>query len=178
MSQNKFATKSTLSIAFDTAAIGFLIIGWLGLPCLSWGQCRSGPAAAHLPEGLTLAINADKVTVRPSEHLVVHIDLSNKSSIVVSMWDYLFVERNYELHVLDSNRKEAPLTSYAKTIRTYPHGSSILVKLASGESDRDEEDLTKLYELSAPEKYTIRVCRDLVDWGNIYSNEIQIEVVP
>ena len=87
------------------------------------------------------------------------------------------VEWNYWARVFDTSGREAPLTEYGKKIRPpMLSGSGVFVELAPGETDRSDEEITKVYDLSKPGKYILQVCRDLGDLGSIYSNKIEIQV--
>ena len=140
-------------------------------------KCLVGKAAEQRPAGIKLVITTDKTTANPREDVTIHMVLSNTSKAGVALWDRLFVERDYEVHVLNVHGLEAPLTEWAAAIRRPPiKGSQILLALAPGDKIRKEEKLLKVYDMSEPGFYTIQVCRDLIGIGNIYSNKMQVEV--
>jgi hypothetical protein len=147
-----------------------VIMGWLGMPGDGLSQCRGGPPAQKLPSGLSLHITTERV---------VHAELSNKSSVSISVRDYILVEWNYWARIIDSSGREAPTTNHGTKIRPpVIFGSGTLNELAPGETRRGEEEVTTIYDLSKPGKYSLQVCRDLIDLGNIYSNKIEILVTP
>ena len=118
----------------------------------------------------------DKPVFEISKPVIVHVELYNGSKAPFSV-ARRFPERDYELHVLDRGGKEVPLTKWGRQIRTIIHGSTSTEILAPGEKHMDNEDLTELYAINLPGEYTVEACRDIENWGNIYSNKINIGFV-
>jgi len=141
------------------------------------GQCRGKPASRLLPPSLKLTIRTEKPYAETARPLTIFIELTNASSGPVWRYD-TFVERDYELYVKDDRGKEAPLTERAKKLRIGPiGGSSYHVDLAPGETHKAEEDLSKVYAITVPGKYTIEACRVIEGWGNVYSNKIEVTFI-
>jgi hypothetical protein len=141
------------------------------------GQCFNRPASPILPTGLKLTIHAEKLVGEISKPTKISIELKNDSNVSIEMWDRWSSDRNYELHVYDKGGKELPLTEKGSLARNHFSGSQSKVVLAPGERYTDEQDPTGWYAISVPGDYTVEVCRNLIGWGNIYSNKIVIPFV-
>jgi hypothetical protein len=142
-------------------------------------QCRSGPPGHNRPNGLSLVIKTQKSTIVRGEHLAIHVELSNKSKTSVIMRRWLVDEWNYWVRAVDTKGREVLLTDYGSKIRPpIISGSGDFIKLDPGQMDKGEQDASKIYDFSTPGKYTINVCRDLGDLGSIYSNRIEVRVMP
>lgn len=164
-------------IAPGGTSAALFLIGLLVLPRPAQCRCRSGPPGAKVPDGIRLRVTTEKASIRLGDHLAIHAELVNNSRTSITLRDWWLVEWNYWARVLDSSNQEVPLTDYGKKIRPpVISGSGTFVELAPGETDRAEEDVTKIYDLSSPGKYSVQVCRDLGDLGSIYSNKIEIQV--
>jgi len=176
-------SQRTISVALNNATlrsitwIGIAVFLWLGIQGAASAQCLGKPGPRFLPDGLKLTIRVDKTVAEISRPLIVEIELSNESGSTVAIWDRLFAQRDYELHVRDEKGNEVALTPWGKQIRKYLGGSQIKVLLAPGEKHTDKEDLAEIYAVSIPGTYTIEACRDTIDWGNIYSNKISLPFV-
>lgn len=158
-------------------ATAVAVLVCLGAPGTALGQCLGRPASLLLPPGLKLTIRAEKPVAEISRPVVVSIELSNETRAPITIWDRLAPELDYELHVRDENGKEPPLAPFGKQIRPYRGGSRMSVVLAPGERYTDKEDLSKVYAISVPGSYAVEACRDIIEWGNIYSNKITIPFV-
>lgn len=142
------------------------------------GQCRYRPPSPRLPVGLRFTIRAEKQVAEVSRPVIIHFELSNESNAPIKMRDNLWSALDYELHVRDARGKEAPLTKWGSQIRTGPiQGSGNDVTLAPGEKYTDQQDLSRIYDISLPGDYSVQACRALYMWGNIYSNKIVIPFV-
>jgi hypothetical protein len=153
------------------------LLGVIGAPSFCTGQCLYKPASPRLPAGLSLQIRTKQVG-EAGRPLILHIQLTNESKTTVKMRTDLLPERDYEMHVRDQKGKEAPFTNWGRQLRTGPiRGPGYDITLAPGEKYEDQEDISKLYEISVPGNYTVEVCRELYVWGNIYSNKTVIPFV-
>jgi hypothetical protein len=158
--------------------MAIVLLAGSGLCTPARAQCRYGPASPRLPVGLKLTIRAQKPVAEMSRPLIIYVELSNESNTPIQMRDNLAASLNYELHVRDASGKEAPLTEGQRQVRTGPrHGSGYDVTLAPGEKDTDQENLSNIYNISVPGRYTVEACREIHDWGNIYSNKIVVPFV-
>lgn len=161
-----------------TLATVITFFAWLGIPRSALGQCRNGQRSPRLPIGLKLTIRAEKPVAEISRPVIIFVEFSNQSGTPVSMSDRLASDLNYELYVRDSSGKELPLTENGRKIRTGPiKGSQNTVVLAPGEKYTAKDDFSGMYAISVPGSYTVEACRDLIDWGNMYSNKIVIAFV-
>jgi len=158
--------------------MAIIFLAGFGLCSPVRAQCRYRPASPRLPIGLKLTIRAQKPVAETSRSLIIYVELSNESNTAIKMrknWD---TSLNYELHVRDGSGKEAPLTEPEREVRTRPiHGSGDDVTLAPGERDTYQEDLSNIYNISVPGSYTVEACREIHDWGNIYSNKIVVPFI-
>ena len=97
------------------------------------GQCYYRSAPKKLPADVKLVISTEKLAARISEPLLVHVELSNRSSAPISIVDSWMPERDFELHLFSTKGIEAPLTDFARKLRFGPlHYSSSGVVLARG----------------------------------------------
>lgn len=101
-----------------------------------------------------------------------------------------FTGWTFRVEVQDRHGKQPPFTRFGQrlrglytpadlTLETPTNGNIAWVKLKPGESRESELDISKLYNLSEPGKYTIRI-RRFYDNGRIWvkSNKIAITVRP
>lgn len=150
----------------------------LGSYSSALAQCHNRPASPRLPAGLKLTIRAEKPVAEYSRPVIVEIELSNESDRPISMRDNLIADLDYELHARDANGKEPPLTEWGDHLRNHWRGGSGNdMTLAPGEKYSTKEDLSKIYEISVVGDYAVEACRELYDWGNIYSNKIVIPFI-
>lgn len=148
-------------------------------PAAAAGQCFYRSAPKKLPSEVKLIISTERLAVRISNPLVVHVELSNRSGAPVSMVDRLAPERDYELHLLSTKGNEAPLTEFARKLRFGPlRYSSSRVVLVPGEKYAVDEDLATIYAVAEPGQYVLEACRDLIGVGNLYSNKLVITFTP
>ncbi|MEO8657453.1 MAG: hypothetical protein ABI693_03245 [Bryobacteraceae bacterium] len=135
-------------------------------------------ASDTVPKGVSLTISIDQsVPIKANGKVLVKLRLENKSNKVLRMWDR-FVERDFELRVVAPYGTEAPLTDFGKSIRTPPFRNyrNMLITVAPGQIVRDEQELTRVYVVKEQGWYSVQACRDLIDFGNLYSNRIELEV--
>jgi hypothetical protein len=180
MSQPKFVARNNVTERSITALLATTVglVACLTLSTPAAGQCLGKPASRIAPSGLKLTIRTEKSYGETSRSLTVHIELTNGSKAPVAMSDRMLPERDYELHVRDAQGAEVPLTEFGRNIRSGPiKGSQNTQVLAPGESYTTEEDLSKLYAITIPGKYTIEACRDVYTWGLIYSNKIDVAFI-
>jgi hypothetical protein len=154
-----------------------LALALLALPAPSVCQCRYRPESKKLPAGLKLTLSTEKPAARVSGRFVVHLELANLSGLPVRLTDRWWTERDYELHLRYGNGREAPLTESARKMRFGPIlGSSSEVELAPGEKIGVDEDLADVYIIAEPGTYVLDACRDILGFGNLYSNKVVLPV--
>lgn len=90
---------------------------------------------------------------------------------------------SYNIEIRDAQGREAPPTPFLRDLREHPKptsGSIFGYTLAPGESYEEELVITRLYDLTQPGKYTIKVARSQQPWPNaaaiVKSNTIAIAV--
>ena len=101
--------------------------------------------------------------------------LVNDSKTQFALRDNWQPDLDYELRLYDSEQKEVPFTDRGKKLRTNPiHSSGNTVLLHPGDKIQLDQDLSKIYAVSVPGDYTVEACREIMGWGNIYSNKLVV----
>jgi len=144
-------------------------------PPAALGQCSYKSAPKKFPPEVKLVISTEKIAVRISEPLRLHVELSNRSNAPISIVDRLVPEVDFELHLFNTKGIEAPLTEFARKMRFgLRHYSTTGVVLAPGDKYAVDEDLATTYAISERGQYVLDACRDVVGIGNLYSNKLVI----
>jgi hypothetical protein len=137
-----------------------------GLGRLS-GQTASTKQVVNKPD-LSLTISTKQDVVKVGSGLIVTILLTNTSSqgIEVSHSVTDHTEFTHDFDVLDEKGKMVAHTKYGDEVKgedqKQPPGivdSFVLLPLEPGQAMKDEIDIAKLFDLSAPGKYTIQIRR-------------------
>jgi hypothetical protein len=156
----------------------FAALALASMPRTCLGQCEFGPASPRLPTGLSLHIRVDVRVAEIGAPVVVHAELSNQSGVPVSIWDRWWPARDYELHLRDAEGREVPLTESGRKMRApQMRTSQSRVTLPPGGMDETDQDLSGVYAVAVTGSYTLEACRDVIGWGNIYSNKLVIPFV-
>lgn len=147
-------------------------------------------APANSKQLFSLALSAPKEPIKAGANLDLLVTVTNTSArkiaFIVSPGPLPEDGWQYEITVRDSLGRPAPPSAYVrnldKRLPLYPGGSTVGRTLAPGESFVDEVDVTMLYDLSRPGKYTISVSRDFpprqnLGEGRVLSNTITVTVV-
>lgn len=138
-------------------------------------QCRLASKAPIPPAGLRFTISMSEPVARTGHPVTIHVTLSNESKTAFALRDNWQPDLDYELRLRDSQGKEAPFTESGRKLRTYPiRSSGNMIVLAPGDKVELHQDLSKIYAVSVPGDYTLEACRNVLDWGNIYSNKLVI----
>ena len=90
---------------------------------------------------------------------------------------------DYSIQVLASAGTPAPETSFKKRTECSSGGlritgRDIVVTLKPGEADREQIEITELYDMSASGEYTVRVERTFPEIGHFRSNAVSVKVTP
>jgi hypothetical protein len=88
--------------------------------------------------------------IRPGQSAVLHIQLTNATKHTLQVVE-TFVQRDNEIHVVDSDGAEAPLTNYGASIRKQPMVDfrSTTIVLSPGEVLKADEDIAQICSLTA-----------------------------
>jgi hypothetical protein len=175
---------------------GFLVLAiFAGLP-IAEGQsaqpAQSAQSAQPAAPNLSITISTPDEVVKAGSEVKVKVLFTNSSDQVISMSHTLAPnpgEVDNWIDVRDENGKLAPQTQYGKKIKgdesTPPaatNASSMAVEMKPGETARAHIQVTKLFDLSRPGKYTIQVDRfDRLENGSgawAKSNIITVTVIP
>lgn len=151
-----------------------LLPAHLLIASILFGQCALTRKASN--PGLRLSTRMESEAAIVGEPAVVHILLANLAKSAFTLMER-FEERDFEALVTDSRGEPPPLTEYGGKIRASPYGVSLMhySSLPPGQSVAGDEDLTRIYKL-APGKYSVSVCRIVVDVGAVYSKEVHFVV--
>jgi hypothetical protein len=148
-------------------------------------------ASAHSPNGpFSVSISAGQTTVPIGRPIVIAIRLQNTSSESITIDASNGLEQGelyYKVHVLNERGQVPRPTDYLRGLEgsgKSPHPtvrarSSIIFTLQPGESLNDSVNITKLFDISQPGRYEVRVSRTVPVWlgsGMVNSNAITITV--
>lgn len=154
-----------------------LVAAILALPA---GHSLSG---GQQPFSITLATKHEVVKV--GEDILLEITLTNTSQSEIRLaeapGDPPPAEFQYLIEVHDDKGEPAPDSEYGRRLKANPNprGSRVTRALAPGESLKDETTLTRVFNLSRPDKYIVQASRKIPDYlgkGVVKSNTITITV--
>lgn len=137
----------------------------------------------------TLSLEGPHEPLKSGAELRLHVTVKNTSDRTIG-----FVRSpgpvpeeafRYEIEVRDATGRSAPPSTYLRELKnktTIISGSNLAHWLKAGESFVDEVDITKLYDLTKPGKYTVAVARDIppnqnLGQGKVKSNPIIVTVI-
>ena len=128
----------------------------------------------------TLILGTEENVVKAGSEVKINITLRNSSNRAIHM-NTGSSEIEYVIEVRDSQGTSAPKTDFGRKANERPHFSSDQIfTLQPGEClPKISLDVTKLYDLSRPGKYTIQVNRLVpkeLGSGQIRSNPITITI--
>ncbi len=155
-----------------------LVLAAFGLFCLiptMYGQCATMDKAS--PPEVLLSIVADTESVGLGQPIIVHLTFVNSSTSTFTLMDR-FEVRDFEVHIRNSQGAEAPFTEYGAKIRASPYRDSTLhfISFSPGDKIAADEDLSKIYKLTFPGKYSVYGCHIINGVGSVYSNKISIVI--
>ena len=138
-------------------------------------------------KGLRARVSLAKEKFPAGEPIAVRYVVKNVSQEEQTLWDSGFWP-NHLIIVHDAAGKEPPLTAFGLQCRQAfspggERGKNARVKVPAGGEDATYEryDLTKLYDLSMPGRYTVQYVYEEKQggWeGRLPSNEVAFEVLP
>ena len=146
------------------------IIGVLSVFWLLRAQASSGPS-------ISVSISTPNTTVRVGQPIPIRIDLKNTSNSEVRIGrvtSHGQAELDYEVVLLDSAGHPVPQTKYgdAAANRQVIIVSRELSPVAPAETTVQRTELTKLFNITKPGTYTVRVGRrwppmkGKIEWSN------------
>jgi hypothetical protein len=149
-----------------------------------------GVFAQVAPPPFSLTLSSSEKVIRVGSEARLEIVLKNTSIHEFSIATSNLKDRaesHYLIDVRDSKGRPVPDTEYAHTVwnlnskpTTLFVFSEIVDTLKPGETMTDVAVITKLYDLTRPGKYTIRVSRKIwkeLGKGTVKSNPITITVI-
>ena len=140
-----------------------------------------GNQAAKAP--FTIEISTDRPAVKAGSEVSIKVHLTNTSKRVLdcsgTISNMTGVDPNYVFEVRDDANRAVPL-------RVYEHpglatGQPISRSLKPGESFTDEQEVSRLIDMSRPGKYVIQVSRRASENkkdGVVKSNIITVRITP
>lgn len=146
------------------------------------------PSSAQTGQApFSIAISTQSGLVKAGAEILVEITLTNTSNHEIRVGkapgDSPQAESEYSIEVRDSKGHLAPDTDYGRKVREkkiWFYRSRDSFNLQPGESRKDGTAITKLYDLSRQDRYTITVSRPIPEqWGKgtVKSNAINITVI-
>jgi hypothetical protein len=132
----------------------------------------------------TIVISTEKPTVKAGSAVWIKVQLTNNSSedldLSGSVSDLTGLDSNLKFEVRDDLGKSAP-----KRVYKHPElagGTANLDRiLKPGQSDTEEQNISRLHDMTQPGKYVIRVSRRLSNNPNdgvVKSNTVTVTVTP
>ena len=146
------------------------------------------PCSAQTGEvPFSIAISAQSDLMKVGSEILVEITLTNTSNHEIRVGkapgNQPLAESEYSIDVRDSKGHPAPDTEYGGKVRQrkiWFYRSRESVALQPGESLKDGAVITKLYDLSRVDRYTVQISRPIPEqWGKgtVKSNTINITVI-
>jgi hypothetical protein len=133
----------------------------------------------------TLSIAARSPSVKVGDPVWVDATLKNASDYAVNLWLDLTPDQGgyaYAVDVRDERGSVPPTTEYAKAIAKRTGGEGGYVPLDPGKALMHKVEVSKLYDLSRPGKYTIQFRKiDVFDKEAkeyVTSNPITVSLTP
>jgi hypothetical protein len=135
----------------------------------------------------SIAISTQSDLMKAGSEILVEITLTNTSNHEIRVGkapgNLPQAESEYSIEVRDSKGRVAPDTDYGRKVRQkkiWFYRSRDSVTLQPGESLKDGALITKLYDLSHVDRYTVQISRLIPEqWGRgtAKSNYINITVI-
>ena len=160
----------------------FFLSAMILVPTMALAQSQQpGPQAAF-----SIAISAPQTVVKSGSDVTVNIALTNASGDKINVGQDVSRkgEFHYQFDIRDGKRNHATKTKYFRSLRGDEVGrgavimrGTIIRTLQPGQTLLDEVNLTKLFDLNQPGKYTIQVERRDEDSKIVVkSNVIEVTV--
>jgi hypothetical protein len=147
---------------------------------------------AKPPFSLTLV--AENATLKAGSPVMVKVTMKNESEHNISVYTEGTSDQGgfvYKADVWDEKGSTAPETKFGRSIQGHDTPEDLRREpyvivtsggegiLAPGQTQSDQVNLNKLYELSRPGKYTIQLRRfDAESNSFVLSNKVQVSVIP
>lgn len=155
---------------------------------LFWFALAAIPSSAQTGQvPFSIAISTQSDLVKAGAEILVEITLTNTSDHEIRLGkapgNLPQAESEYSIEVRDSKGHLAPDTDYGHKVREkkiWFYRSRDSFNLQPGESLKDGTVITKLYDLSRQDRYTITVSRPIPEqWGKgtVKSNSINITII-
>ncbi len=136
-------------------------------------------ASAGDTAALSLKLTALDYVVKSGSKIMIQVTTTNRSDHPIT---YHNTNRcDYSVKVLSGNGAPAPETPFKKQLdcsggELRTTGRDIVVTLKSGESDREQIEITELYNMSAPGDYIVQVERTFPEIGHFRSNAVNVRL--
>ena len=128
----------------------------------------------------SLTITAPAFTIKVGTDLHLRATVTNTSDRTIGFIRSPGTEPEegfrYEIDVQDAQGQPAPPSAYVRDLqnkKTVTFESRVARWLKPGESFVDEIDVTRLYDLSHPGKYTISIAREVPPAQNLGSSKVR-----
>ncbi|MCU1240459.1 MAG: hypothetical protein JWO71_1185 [Candidatus Acidoferrum typicum] len=149
---------------------------------------QPAPSECAVKPAITITISSDRMDISPGSPLPVEITLLNTSNhdVVVGQDLSRKGEFVYTIKVKEDTGSEASKTDYHRAHRGEPTKKPILINeslfqvtVQPGKTLKDDVDISTLYDLTQPGKYTVQVERvDPISKTVVKSNSIIVTVTP
>lgn len=155
------------------------------LSCIAVSLLSALVISAGEQKPFSLSIETQPQTAKVGEEILLRVTLTNTSSSEIRFGevpgDPPPGEFVYKIEVQDSKGQSARLTEYGRKFDSAvpARGSRVTHALQPGESLTDNVTLNKLYDFSRPDKYTVKVARQIPDHlgkGIIKANPITVTI--
>ena len=128
---------------------------------------------------MTMQISTPDPMVRAGSRIPIVVIISNNSNEVVTYADRRS-DCDYRIFVLDRRGLPAPETDFKRSLNCnggLPMSArNIQVTLKPGEKRKETLEVTRLYQLSAPNKYSVQVDRHFPEVGDVLSNKLLVTI--
>lgn len=124
-----------------------------------------GLLGAHAsPSAISVSISAPNTTVHIGQPIPIRVETKNTSNNevrIVKVVGQGQAELNYQVVVLDAAGRPVPQTTYGKAVtnREILVTSRVVLSLPPTKTSAQTTDLAKMFEITSPGTYTVRVGR-------------------
>jgi hypothetical protein len=144
--------------------------------------CITDQRPARTSTEAVISIALDQAEIKLGEPAKLHVTLTNASKRPLTVTE-TSVEREFEIRITDPSGVEPPLAEQGKNLRGKGKGPTVIYRnfqltLAPGEDVKGDEDIARIYSLTAPGVYHATVCRVVVELAPVLSNTVTLTVRP
>ena len=153
-------------------AVAIILTGYLVSPCAE----ISGQA---LPVKVSIETKNRQHTFHPGEQIVVLITIKNTSDFESQLPSTSDVMLDNEVSLTDATGNSPPVTAFGKKLTSGMNrlGPRRTLRLQPGESKQISLDISQIYDLSLPGKYTLSISRFVrAPRGMVKSNPLKIVI--